>query len=302
MKKFIIKTLVFIISISSLIYSIFFCANGYTDPFYIRFTTPKQSCLIIGTSRAAQGLQPKVFKEIINKNIFNYSFTVDHSPFGPVYFNSIKKKNNKESNSYFIVTVDPWSISSWDKNTNDYKLFRENKLCVANTNTVNLNPNFEYLLNNLQGRFYKLLIHYPRQMFLHNDGWLEIKDLPMDSLSVSSRIKSKTEMYSKILLPKAHFSEYRLSYLIKTILYLKKYGKVFLVRLPIHPELMKIENNLMPNFNVLISNAIKVSDNYWDLTNLNDNFLYVDGNHLYKTSGKKVSQLIAERIYKQIHY
>ena len=39
-------------------------ADGSTDPFYTRFTTPRQNNLILGTSRAAQGVQPGILDSI----------------------------------------------------------------------------------------------------------------------------------------------------------------------------------------------------------------------------------------------
>ena len=98
MKLFFIKisflvTVVFI-SIYCLLY---YLPDGYKDVYYKRFSTPRATSLIIGTSRAAQGIFPVILeKELIKENyslpIFNYSFTLHHSPFGEPYNNSIKLK------------------------------------------------------------------------------------------------------------------------------------------------------------------------------------------------------------------
>ena len=144
MKTFIVKTFIFLILVITIFIIILSKADGYTDPFYLRFTTPKQNNLILGTSRSAQGLMPIVFEEILHKTFFNYSFTIAHSPFGPVYFNSIKKKLNSQiKNGIFIVTVDPWSISQKGDHPNDTTKFEENKLELANIKLVNIYPNFE---------------------------------------------------------------------------------------------------------------------------------------------------------------
>ena len=74
-------------------YAVFSLADGSTDAFYVKFTTPKQKALIIGSSRAAQGLQPAVINLVLeNTHIYNYAFSRVHTPYGPAYFNSIKKK------------------------------------------------------------------------------------------------------------------------------------------------------------------------------------------------------------------
>ena len=65
-----------IFSIPILIFSalIVLKADGNLDPFYIRFTTPKQKNMILGTSRAAQGLQPSIFDNVLNKKRDYISF------------------------------------------------------------------------------------------------------------------------------------------------------------------------------------------------------------------------------------
>jgi len=296
MKKFIGKTITFSILPLISFLGICFLANGYTDPFYIRFTTPKQSNLIIGTSRAAQGIQPKVFKTILGKDISNYAFTVTQSPFGSIYFESIKKKHNKTKGGIFIISVDPWSISSMCYNPNDAESFRENNLCLDNTEFVDMKPNFQYLYKNLKGHYKDIIVPPSKSMYLHRDGWLEVKNIAMDSLSVLKRTNEKVKTYRYIDLPKAKFSSLRLEFLLKTITYLKNYGQVYLVRLPVHNDIMQIENELMPNFDHFINGAIDSSDGYLDLTEYNNKFQFTDGNHLYKTSGKEVSVLIANWI------
>ena len=301
MKKFIYKALIFFLILIPILYCFGFLANGYTDPFYNRFTTPKQKNLILGTSRAAQGLHPSIFKKMLNIDISNYAFTVAHSPFGPKYLESIKKKITKDTGAIFIVTVDPWSISSWCDNPNDPTFFRENKLSVANMEIVNWNPNWEYLFKNIQDNFYDVLISNKLKfMYLHKDGWLEVKNIPMDSLSVNKRIKNKIRTYKEKHLPKTKFSSYRLKYLINTITFLNEYGNVILVRLPVHKSMREIENKLMPNYDTIIKEAILESEFYLDLTKYKKNFLFTDGNHLYRSSGKEVSEIISKEIKSKI--
>lgn len=297
MKRYLYKTSLFTIPIIIVLILLIYCAGGSTDPFYVRFTTPKHANMILGTSRAAQGLQPSVFKDILHKNIGNYAFTVTHSPFGKVYLESIQLKHSKENNSIFIIAVDPWSISSWCcASPNNIALFRENRLFLNHMTAVDLNPNIEYLAKNIKNL--QPLISPDESMYLHEDGWLEISKIPMDSISVAKRISNKVELYTNNHLPKTHFSSLRLSYLKQTVNYLKEYGMVYLVRLPIHPQMMEIENQLMPDFDQKIQEITHFSNGYLDLTPMNDLFLYTDGNHLYKDSGAKVSKLIADWIKK----
>lgn len=279
---------------------VIFSVDGYSDAYYIRFATPKQKSLIIGTSRAAQGLQPQIINTKLHSELFNFAFTIDHSPFGKVYFENIKQKLSNQKGGLFIVTVDPWSITSWCDSPNDLIQFRENSLCLNKNTPVDRNPNVEYLLKNFNKKFVDLR-KSDKTLFLHQDGWLEINNIPMDSVSVLKRIQKKVEVYRNQYLPKSKFSSVRLQYLLETIRFLKEYGSVYLVRLPIHSRLMEIENEYMPDFEIIIQEGIMLSDGYLDLTKWNNKFVYTDGNHLFKESGKQVSQMIAEWI-KQKQY
>ena len=296
MKRFIIRVFGFLLVIVISFLLLGFLADGNTDAFYIRFTSPQQSNLILGTSRAAQGIQPRGLQKELDRSFFNYSFTIVHSPFGPVYLKSIQKKiDPNEKDGIFIVSVDPWSICSESADVNDPDLFRENDLCLANTPYVNCKPNYIYIFRNLRGKYFSLLRKEKTKMYLHNDGWLEVNP-SMNKTDQNRRIANKVKDYREEHLPTFKFSSFRLNYLIKTVQLLSKHGSVYLVRLPIHEDLMEIENELMPDFNDRISQIASMTDGYLDLTDSNTSFVYTDGNHLYKESGKKVSQMIAEWI------
>jgi len=255
--------------------------------------------MIIGTSRAAQGLQPEVFQPILSEDIYNYAFTVSHSPFGEVYYNSIKRKHNKQTGGLFIVTIDPWSISSSCMPVNAQNEFREKGKFVDKTTVVDLNPNIFYLLNSFSGNYLDVLIGKKSHVFLHNDGWLEVKGIPMDSASMAQRRKKKLAAYRNNKLPNYNFSSTRLDYLIKTVTYLKQYGDVYLVRLPVHESMLSIENELMPRFDDKISKAIQLADGYLDMTPNNMNYIFTDGNHLHKSSGVHASKAIANWILRR---
>ncbi len=244
MNRFIIQILVFSSIVIICFVYVLSLADGYSDNFYLRFTTPKQHNLLLGTSRAAQGLVPAVFDKQLDKQFYNYSFTIGHSPYGPVYLESIKRKLIKDTkNGIFVIAIDPWSISSTSTNPNDSTKFRELNRCLDNTKIVDMNPNIIYLHNNFGESYYKLLFPKKRsnnrQVFLHDNGWLEVS-VSMDSNIVDKRIIKKIKTYRKKNLKIFKFSSFRLSYLQKTINYLRKHGEVYIVRLPVHPKMIKI--------------------------------------------------------------
>jgi len=300
MKKLILKSIIFIAAISLSCFIILIQADGYVDPFYLRFVTPRQSSLILGTSRSAQGLQPAILNRCLSRNdIYNYSFTIMHSPYGLTYLNSIKKKlDPKTKDGIFILAIDPWSLSSTGAGIDDMDEFRETKLCLANIKSVDKNPNIEYLLKNIHNRSNIFLNRFRAYFFLHEDGWLEV-NVDMDLKSVEQRTEKKIASYKEDSLHTFKFSEIRLEYLVKTINYLKQYGKVFLVQLPIDPGIMEIEQEFLPDFNIIIKRSLPEGINYYDMTPLNKDFIYTDGNHLYKDSGAEVSELVANWILKQ---
>ncbi len=296
MKRFLLRLFFFLIPTIGTIIGLF----RYQDPFYARFTTPKQSAMILGTSRAAQGILPQVLDSTFNipYPFFNYAFTVAHSPFGPAYLESTKAKlDTQTTNSVFIVSITPWALSAVSEAVNDTSRFVEQELCVAQTSQVNQFPNFEYLLENY---------HQPQQAFtlpwveqsptyLHSNGWLEVT-VDMNEKVVAGRIRGKLLNYSNGMLQTHSFSELRLAYLLQTITLLQKYGKVYLVRMPVHPKMMELEQQFMPDFQAKIQLAIEQSNGYLDLTPYNEEFRYTDGNHLYKESAYEVSRIIGVRL------
>lgn len=295
MKRYLINVLVFCSLLIAGIVWVVNLADGHTDPYYLKFTTPVQSNLIVGTSRAAQGVLPAILHEHLGRIFYNYSFTNSRSPYGPVYFESIKKKvDPNEKNGIFIVTVDPWCLSSKTEDPDDLANFRELGQCVDNMSKVAMNPNFIYLFNEYSGKYYSLLYSRSEELFLHDDGWLEIS-IPMDTASINSRTEFKINAYKK-LMSKYRFSPIRVEYLSRIIEYLIEHGKVYLVRLPVSPDMFKIETELMPDLDQNIKDIIPNVAGYYDMTPFNDEFNFTDGNHLHKSSAQLVSMKLADWI------
>ncbi|MCM4158786.1 hypothetical protein FHG64_04070 [Antarcticibacterium flavum] len=303
MKKFITNSAMFLVCAVITIIIVFWQADGKTDPFYLRFTTHKQSSLILGTSRAAQGILPDDMNKKLNRNdIYNYSFTLAHSPYGPTYLKGIKDKLDTETrNGIFVITVDPWSIASRTNTQNDSLNLREDDFSLGNVTFKNYHPNFEYLIKSYDAPFLNILRADSNEMILHKNGWLEV-NVDMDSTNVATRSFEKMRSYKNDYLPHYYVSEYRYNYLSKTISYLKKHGDVYLVRLPVSPEMFEIENILLSDFDNQIKNlSRKHRIPFYNMTKMNEEFQYTDGNHLYKESGGEVSILIAEFILKSKH-
>src|SRR5690606_33715130 len=157
---------------------VFLFANGKIDPYYLRFTTPKKHSLVVGNSRAAQGIMPHILDSCLNElkfdgPLFNYSFTISTTPHGPHYLESIKRKLDKRSrNGLFILSVDPWSISGDAKIEVDHpRLYSDAKRIPNNMRFVNINPNWEYLFRNYDKAWGSMILKNMerKQMELHEN-------------------------------------------------------------------------------------------------------------------------------------
>ncbi|MCX6200117.1 MAG: hypothetical protein NTY88_13025 [Bacteroidetes bacterium] len=276
---------------------------GYFDVFYHRIASSKQKSLIIGSSRAAQGLIPEVFNQKIKtKNalpVFNFAFTVAASPFGLNYLNSIKEKvEDNVTDGLFIVTIDPWCVSS-DPGEIAHGYTREADFNIYKTWLKNVNPNVDYIIRENR-RLGDLLFLHERKLLVHKDGWLEVT-IPMDKISIEARTKSKLAEYLK------HKQEYveskaRWKYLKETIAYLQTKGNVILVRLPIETRMIAIENSFSPYFSrkiQLLSTDMRVP--FFDMHPLSPKLIFNDGNHISKVSAYQISEILADTI-NQIFY
>lgn len=299
-RKFIVSIALFSVVVFSTVLAIFFSADGNADSFYLRFTSPTQSSLILGTSRSAQGLMPEIINKKTNVSLYNYSFTSLHSPFGPTYLKSIRRKLKPDGqNGIFILEVSPWGLSSTCENLNDSTSFRELNQCLSIVKSVTSKPNFSYLLHCLEEPYSTLIVDQSPNRFLHDDGWLEI-GIGMDSQAVAVRTEANLKKHREQYIGNYQFSSLRLTYLVKTIEFLKSHGEVFIVRMPMSAEMMEIENVVMPDFNHQIKPACDVATGYLDLTSRNNDFTYTDGSHLHKESGAVISELVGTWIAEKL--
>ena len=279
-------------------------ADGSTDPFYVKFTTPKQTSLIIGSSRAAQCLQPDIINQILKEGtLYNYAFSRVHTPYGEAYFKSIKEKlNTHAKQGVFIIEVNPWSIS--DKFVSPDS--SQNHSFLSKIKHVDRHPNFEYLLKAFDQRNIKiisnrLLNKKENGFFITNTGWLDVRlEQGMDSRHQLT--KQTINQYKKIRLEYSGLSQTGLNYLKKTINFLKAHGAVYLVRLPVHDDMLNIENELLPDFDFRMLSLSKTCHvEYINFMPQRTEFEYTDGHHLIKVSSNLLSQHIAELIKNSKH-
>lgn len=308
MRAFLKRSLVFMLLPIAVFIAAIHSADGRTDPFYLRFTTPRQSSLVLGDSRAAQGIHPQVLDSILHAGghavkLFNYAFSLGNSDYGKAYFESIGKKLAPTGkDGVFVLSVDPWGISGDAGRTDaEEEAHEQKRSLLARMDFVNMRPNVEYLLNDYQSAFLTLLFPLPGvrsgRLVLHENGWLET-NIDLSPKEVSKRIAAKTLTYRGKMSSSA-FSPWRAAYLSRTIDLLKQHGTVLLVRVPVHSNIAAVEEEYMPAFNFYMQRlaaekgihylAIPPDDSKWEFT---------DGNHLPPRSGAGVSRIIGEELVK----
>lgn len=293
MKSFLIKIAVFglVAFICHLVAGLFM--NGNTDPYYLKFTPHANTGLVVGTSRASQGICPSDLKN--HPGLFNAAFTLNTSPFGPRYNRYLDKMMNKvDRNQHFIVCVDPWSLSSVIDSLSGLEKWGEDQNFVAKTNSIS-NPNWEYLIEQYAfgwGHIIKERWHPTQPMTVHDDGWLEVHKT-YDAQVAQRKVRGKMENYKREALPNRHPSQARLQALQTLIERMRPYGQVLLVRIPCDPLFREMEDQFWPTFNTVLEEvAVKNNVTYCHPDSLNTRLPFHDGNHLHHSGAHLFSAFL----------
>jgi hypothetical protein len=297
MKKFVIKCVIFLLLIGGLFVFILSRYGGYADYFYVKFTTPRQHSLILGDSRSMQGILPMYLNRSLDgfeKPIYNYSFTLGQIAYGPAYLKSIGRKISPDTkNGVFILNVSPWILSERESDNPQKGQYFETDMPPHNMECVDRNPNFEYVFRNFKYFHFKAIFRRVTQT--HDDGWLE-QQLPSDKAVLK---QWKTDLLSdfghkaQIWKP----SDYRMKSLDSTVSFLSRFGKVYLVRMPIDIEVMAIENGFWPDFDQKVQRvAAKHRVPYFRFAA--GSFRTYDGNHLDKEASVIFTMALGDSINK----
>lgn len=302
MKNLLIPKLgLFFIFTLSLVTYILVKYGGNVDFFYEKFTTPKTKSMIIGDSRSFQGIHPQVMNSYLkNKGydlpILNYSFTAGQAVSGPLYNASILKKiDTTARNGVFIISITPDFINSKFGFDNENGEFREANTPPHNMRFVTMNPNYEYLIKNISYFHFKAL--FRKGSTTHKDGWLEETNLPKDTLVLNNWRESQIRLFLKdrdLYKP----SKLRINSLNDLVKQLKKYGEVYLIRMPISKRFLLLEDSYYPKFNTTIDSLSKMNSiKYFDFNLLGTNkYKTYDGHHVDKFAGKKFTLALCDSI------
>ena len=299
MKRFLTVTAAFALLVAATVYGIFYAAINYTDEVaYHKVASPQQTSLILGNSKPAQGIQPAVLHKVLGRDdIYNFAFTIGSSPFGPSYLTLIKKKviRHPSADGLFVIAVDPWSIGVVCDQPVDSLCFDESRRFTGTTERPYGNPNLSYLKDHYGSMYFRLFAPISDKVQMHPDGWTEIK-LKQTEKEYRSRLKQKLTVYQRHARTYV-YSPTRVEYLKRTIRFLQDYGQVFLVRLPVDPQVYALEQQNMP----YLSDSLR----RWsqeeqapliDFSEHDTSYGMTDGNHLTPEAGAEISLQLAQFI------
>lgn len=211
--------------------------NGSTDPFYQKIKAKEKGSLIIGTSKAAQGLVPEILNQKLSLDkdsdkFLNYSFTVFDSPFGTAYNQRIKEKLIEgKIDGVFIVTVDPWSLAQYKFSENGEGIFVEYNRFLGSDKSKFLPLSISYPIFYMEKSLYEIILWrlFDSKTKLHQDGWFEIIR-EFDVTYSEKRLNQKLKIYSQYA-DDMKFSDLRFNSLTEIIDFFKKswrsiFGKI----------------------------------------------------------------------------
>ncbi len=261
------------------------------DAFYVKLLDKTDKGLIIGDSRALQGINP----EYLSFPTFNFAFTIGHSPFDNSYLKLIQKKidTNSKIKRHHIISITPWSLLSPEKVIEDINPYFSENLTLQFTN-----PNWEYILKYWDLSIVNSLKLLRNKSFTTDLGW---NNQNIDSTELyreyPRRVKEKIENYKhKYNKQNLTIESHRVKNLLNIIQYMKKTGKVTIVRLPVSAEMLKLEKERFANFeNLCLEISNKYAVKFIDLTDFK--IQTTDGNHIWGFEVPKIMKELESRIH-----
>ena len=273
----------------------------YIDIFYVRFITPRQSSLILGDSRAAQGLVPSVINQSSRQfSFFNYAFTASYSPFCEDYLISIKEKlTHNIEGQMFIISIGPTQFTSYEtttaSNTSSY---------LSSIKSVNGNGfiNISYFMSvNRKPLIYGLFNRVIGTAVNHRDGWLQQRLVYVSPGELEERYTSGIIRFENSISARS-WDNLKWNLFCDLIDFLKDSGAiVFLIRMPTSNDVNILENRYFPDFNErFYSYSLENQIIYLDHSGLSNSYNSIDGNHLTEESAIDYSEYLSVELLKYL--
>ncbi|MCB0373552.1 MAG: hypothetical protein KDD31_11120 [Muricauda sp.] len=303
MRIFILKIVVFCTLLASAyLLMVHKLSEGYVDMYYPKFTQ-KAGSLVIGLSRADEGIDPETIlnnlPEKSDQSLVNFASNQNY--YGKVYMDAIKEKlDDSAENRFFILSISPGSFTAPKGFGTKGIEAMDTKTPIGKTFDFTSNPNYSYIMNCYGSGLYNAFLDVDSadNLTSHDNGWNEIS-LKSNTFTITKDLmfdwKRQNLAYFERRLPKEEVKTYRLEWFGKTIEYLKNKGTVFLVRMPADEEIVSFENEHLPTFNAMVDSVAKVYKvPYLDYSESRPGFGTYDGSHLYSETAKEFSTILAK--------
>lgn len=256
---------------------------------YSKFTHRAEH-LVLGVSRAKVGVVPQIVKKTLGLEgqVLNLAFTTPESPYTRDYFKLVRRKLSRTTNNsgLFLLSVNPGNLGQ-------SPFGGQAGQAIYDLHIVNMNPNVEYLFRNInmdQSLLFDLINPHPDSLIAfrpHPDGWGE--RLKRSDTPEAEVIQKLSEM-----LTRRTFSKERQQVLRELITYLKKYGDVVLVRLPVAPEVYAMERIWNTDFDPTMEKyALEDGVFYLNYIDRGDAYEFSDPQHLLNTGAQAFSKDLA---------
>lgn len=283
--------------------SYFIASHAYlqqNDPYYSK-TQYKAHSLILGLSRANQGISPSILKQelALPGKVLNFAFNANLSPYGASYFRALKKKKIIPSDdAIFILSVNVRGVATFEG-------FHDKTSPLDKLHFFNMSPNFEYLIQrprSNQALFNNLTQRNAGQeqnIILHQNGWKEVSTKRKGKAKLSHQVNKRFKRFVKEARPSLE----KLSYLERSIDYLSTKGKVFLVYLPLSSKMKQVESSVFPDFIQTMDSIARQKDiPFFDFSENQHAYTFHDDiHHLESKSARRFTHELAKAIKKHLN-
>ena len=260
--------------------------HGYTGR--PRIITPRQHSLVIGTSRAAQSVNPLILNECLEElytpDLYNFAFHLDISSYNPYYVEAIRKKllPYDGQKHYFILAVDPWSFDDGVVSPPELSL-----------RSVSSRPNLEFIVKNFTRSWFT---PFPTYSYVNRYGRTEVYYEPGNEEEWRQRVKARLAVYEGRA-AQFVYSTSREHVCRQLITELSKRGDVYLVRIPVSKPMLDLENKVCKDFSKRMQ-QLAHEKGVWFFDFSHEDYRTTDGNHLTLKEGDRFSRALADSIRK----
>lgn len=288
MRRFILRTLLMATGLLACLAVAFVAIPaGKLGDVYPRVTSPAQQSLVIGTSRAAQDVNPAILNASLkdlypSADLYNFAFHLDESTYNEEYIAAIRKKlaPHDGKKHLFVLAVDPWQFKA------DPELYGHLDL-----HSVTSRPNVEFLLRHFERSWFSL---QPSHVYINEQGRTEVDYEPRTAAQKAANTETKLAVYREMAATYRYSTESeRLMAQLATEL--KRRGDVVLVRLPSSAAMVDIERGICTDFTSRMHTlASQLACHYYDFST--QHYDSNDGNHLTRQAGDDFSHALADSL------